>query len=279
MSEVLSYQGRIYVPENHSPRGKVISLFHDNLESGDFEALKTTELTSRDFYSPAFDATYWKYISGCEICHQVKSPCHARDGVNMPLAPTSRPWEGLTMDFVPDLPESTASEYTGILVIVDRLTKMAIYLPCRKDIDSPELARLYFEHVLCKQGVPHNIITDRGKEFTSRFYTRVCSHISTDHRFSNAFHPQTNGQTELQNQTMKQHRHAFCTYEQDNWVELRPLAEFAYNNSVHASTRMTPFWAIYHFHPVMQFKPLKEPSNLRSEMIADVMLAGLEETH
>ena len=74
------------------------------------------------------------------------------------------------MDFVMDLPESTASGYPGILVIVDGLTKMAIYLPCREDIDSPELAQIFFEHVICKCGVPDNIVTDCGKEFTSRFW-------------------------------------------------------------------------------------------------------------
>jgi hypothetical protein len=71
------------------------------------------------------------------------------------------------MDFVTDLPESMASGYTGILVIADRLTKMAIYLPCRKGIDLPELARLFFEHVICKRGVPDNIVTDRCAQFTS----------------------------------------------------------------------------------------------------------------
>ena len=182
------------------------------------------------------------------------------------------------MDFVTDLPESTASAYTGILDIVDRLTKMAIYLPCRKDIDSPELARMFFEHVICKHGVPDNIITDRGTQFTSRFWNRVCSHMSINHRLSTAFHPQTDGQTERQNQTMEQYLRAFCNYEQDNWVELLPLAEFAYNNSVHASTRMTPFWAVYHRHPEMQFKTPKA-SSLKSETEADVLLEGLEETH
>jgi len=71
------------------------------------------------------------------------------------------------MDFVTDLPESMALGSTGILVIVDRLTKMAIYSLCRNDIDSPELARLFFEHVICKRGVPDNIVTDRGTQFTS----------------------------------------------------------------------------------------------------------------
>jgi transposase InsO family protein len=145
----------------------------------------------------------------------------------MPLPPPPQPWEGVSMDFVTDLTESTTSRYTGILVIVDRLTKMAIYLPCRKDIDSPELARMFFEHVICKHGRPDNIVTDCGKEFTSQFWKRVCSHLSINQRLSTAFHPQTDGQTERQNQTMKQYLRAFCNYEQDNWVELLPLVEFA----------------------------------------------------
>jgi transposase InsO family protein len=197
----------------------------------------------------------------------------------MPLEIPSRPWEGVTMDFVTDLPESMALGYTGIHVIVDQLTKMAISLPCWKDSDSPELARLIFDHVICKCGVPDNIVTDRGTQFTSRFWTRVCSHLSTDHRRSTAIHPQTDGQTERQNQTMEQYLRAFCNYERDNWVELLRLAEFAYNNAIHTSTRMTPFWANYHYHPVMQFKALKQPSSLKSEIQPDTVAAGLEETY
>jgi hypothetical protein len=128
----------------------------------------------------------------------------------MPLEAQSLPWEGVTMDFVTGLPESTASGYTGILVIADRLTKMAIYLPCRKDINTPELARLIFEHIICKRGIPDNRVTDHGTQFTSQFWTRVCSHLSTNHRLSTAFHPQTNGQTERQNQTMEQYLRAVC---------------------------------------------------------------------
>jgi len=280
ISGALTYEGRIYVPADASLRNKVISLFHDNPESGHFGALRTAELISRDFYWPALDATIRKFIAGCEICHRIKAPRHARHGVNMPLPPPLHPWEGITMDFVTDLPESTDSGFTGIAVIVDRPTKMAIYLPCRKDIDSPELARMFFEHVICKHGVPDNIITDCGTQFTSRFWARVCSHLSINHRLSTAFHPQTDGQTERQNQTMERHLRAFCNYEQDNSVELLPLAKFAYNNSLHASTRMTPFRALYHRNPQMQFKAPKPPaSHLKSEIEADTVLEGLEDTH
>jgi hypothetical protein len=88
------------------------------------------------------------------------------------------------MDFVTDLPESTASAYTSILVVVDRLAKMAIYSPSRKDVDFPELTRMFFEEVITKQGVPSNIVTDRGSQFTSRFWNRMCSYLSIDYRLS-----------------------------------------------------------------------------------------------
>jgi len=156
---------------------------------------------------------------------------------------------------------------------------MAIDLPCRKDIDLPEFAQHFFESIICQRGIPDNVIADRGTQFTSRFWTQVCSHLSTDNWLSTAFHPQIEGQTEGQNQTMEQFSRAFCTFKQGNWVELLLLAEFAYNNAGHASTRMTPFWVYYHYHPVMQFKAPKQPSSLKLDFHADTSVAGLEETH
>jgi hypothetical protein len=104
-----------------------------------------------------------QFVAGCEGCHRIEAARHPRYGVN-----TNQPCKGVTMDFVTELPESTASGYTDILVVVDRLTKMAIYLPYHKDVDSPELVRRFFEQVICKQGVPSNIVTDRVSQ---------CAHI------------------------------------------------------------------------------------------------------
>jgi len=82
---VLTYKGRIYCPAVNSLCGKVISLFHDNPESGHFRALKTTQLVSRDFYWQVMDSHVRMYVSGCEVCHRIKAPRHARHGINMPL--------------------------------------------------------------------------------------------------------------------------------------------------------------------------------------------------
>src|SRR5437588_6499357 len=180
------------------------------------------------------------------------------------------------MDFIIDLPESTACCYTSILVIVDRLTKMAAYIPCKKYLDSPELARLFFERVICQYGVPEHIITDRGSTFTSRFWTRVCAHMTIDHRLSTSFHPQMDGQTERQNQTMEQYLRAFANYEQTNWVELLPLAQFTYNNTIHATTRVSPFFAMHGTHPRMHIAPVA-PSHLRSDWTTDEYVAKIDE--
>ena len=270
----LTNERRIYLPV--ALRSRVTSLFHDNPESGHFGALKTAELVSRDIHWPGMDSEIRKYVAGCELCHRIKALRHAQYGLNMTLPPPSLPWEGITTDIITDSPESIASGYTKILVIIDRLTEVATSLPCRNNIDSPELAPMFFEHVICKHGVPDIITTDRDKEFTSRFWDRGCYHLSINHRLSTAFHPQTEGQTERLKQPMEQYLQAFCNYKQDNWVELLPLAEFAFNNSIHHSALMTPFWANYNYHPTMQFKPPKDPS-YRSQVQADSSMTGMKE--
>jgi hypothetical protein len=164
--------------------------------------------------------------------------------------------------------------------VVDRLPKMAIYRPCRKDVDSPELARMCFDEVICKHGVPSKIVTDRGSQFTGRFWNWVCSHLSIDYRLSTSFHPQTDEQTERQNERMEKYLRAFATYKQDNWVDLLRLAEFAYNNLVHVTTRLTPFFVNYGHHPEMHFKLPKDAwlpdASFRSEKAADERLARLQ---
>jgi hypothetical protein len=115
----LTHAGRVYVPDSPGLRARVTALHHDNPESGHFGALKTAELISRNFYWPALPTSVRQYIAGCEVCHRIKATRHLRYGVNIPIEPPSQPWEGVTMDFVTDLPESTASAYTGILAVVD----------------------------------------------------------------------------------------------------------------------------------------------------------------
>jgi len=139
---VFTYDWRIYLPVIKSLRRTIINPFHDIPETGHFGALQTTELESRDFNWPVMRWRVRKYVSGCDVCHRIEAPRQTRHGINMPLDSPSRQWERIRMNFVTNLPESTASAYTGILVIVDRMTRLAIYLPFRTDIVLPGLPRV-----------------------------------------------------------------------------------------------------------------------------------------
>jgi hypothetical protein len=98
-------------------------------------------------------------------------------------------------------------------------------------------------------------VSDRGSLFTSHFWAEVCYATKIKRRLSTAFHPQTDGQTERQNQTLEQYLRAYVDSNQDNWAAILPLAEFAYNNSVQASTGLSPFFACYGFHPRLDCEP------------------------
>lgn len=176
ISGPMTYEGRIPVPAGASLRDTVITLFHDYPESGHFGAHSTGELVSRAINWAVLDAAIRTFIAGWQVCHKINAPRHPLNAVNMPLLPPLHTWEGITIDFVTELARSTKSSFSGIAVIVDQTTKIVIYVRCQQDIDSPELACMLWEHMICKHGVPDNIITDCGTQFKSRFWTRVCCH-------------------------------------------------------------------------------------------------------
>jgi transposase InsO family protein len=144
------------------------------------------------------------------------------------------------MDFIEKLPSSFG--YNAILVIVDRMSKQVIFIPCHDNITSAQLAELFVIHVFSKHGVPTNVTLDRGLEFVSAFFRALSEALNMNLWFTSGYHPQANGGTKRVNQTLEVYLRMYCDYQQDNWKELLPLAEFAYNNSVHAATGTTPFF-------------------------------------
>ena len=166
------------------------------------------------------------------------------------------------MDFVMGLPISTdwkGDNYDSILVIVDRLTKMVHYKPVKVTIDAPGLAEVIIDIVVRHHGLPDSIVTDWGSLFTSKFWSSLCYFLGIKRRLSTTFHPQTNGQTERQNSTMKAYFRAFVNFEQNNWARLLPMAKFAYNNDKNASTGHTPFELNYGLHPRVSYERPRSP--------------------
>jgi len=160
------------------------------------------------------------------------------------------------MDFIEKLPSS--SRFDTILVIVDRLTKQAIFIPAHDTITSADLARLFVLHVFSKHGIPSHVTSDRGLEFVSNFFQSLGTALDMRLHFTSGYHPEGDGQTEHMNQTLKQYLRVYCNYQQDNWSELLPLAEFAYNNAPSATTGVSPFFTNKGYHPNITVHPKRD---------------------
>jgi len=177
------------------------------------------------------------------------------------------------MDFIEQLPSS--SGFTAILVVVDRLSKQAIFIPTYDTITSMQLAQLFVLHVFSKHGVPSHVTSDRGTEFVSHFFRSLGKALDMRLHFTSGYHPEGDGQTERTNQTLEQYIRIYCNYQQDNWKELLPLAEFAYNNAPSATTGISPFFANKGYHPNITVHPERELSSARAKEFA----VDLDELH
>ena len=249
---VLRYNGRIYIPPEESIRQEIMLSVHDHPMAGHFGADRTHEVLARNYYWQNSTNDVKEYVKTCAVCQRSKAPRHLPYGQLTSLPLPSKPFEELTMDFITALPPVMRDScvYDAILVIVDRYTKMARYIPARKDWTAKDLAEHFFRLVCCTNwGVPKGIVSDRGPTFISSFWGELCFQLQVQRRLSTAFHPQTDGQTERQNQTLEHYLRCFCSEDVERWLELLPIAEFAYNNSVHSSTKQTPFFILQGQHP------------------------------
>lgn len=170
-------------------------------------------------------------------------------GTLQPLPIPDRPWSVIGMDFIVKLPTSDSSSCDSIWVIVDHLTKGAHFIPCRESMNASDLASLFVQHFFRFHGLPNKIVSDRGPSFVSVFWLEVQKALRITSAPSTAYHPQTDGQTERTNQTLETYLRHFSSHRQDDWAEWLPVAEFCFNNSTSASTKLTPFFAWQGFHP------------------------------
>jgi hypothetical protein len=133
-----------------------------------------------------------------------------------------------------------------------------------------ELAKLFAKEIWRLHGLPSEIVSDRDAKFTSHLWKELMEHLDVKLSMSTAFHPQTDGQTERVNSVLEQYVRHYCSFQQDDWVDLLPMAEFAYNTAVSETTKMSPFQANYMFQPETQWiKPAEgqEWSNPASELL------------
>ena len=178
----------------------------------------------------------------------------------MPLPVPSVPWEDISMDFVLGLPR-TKKGRDSIFVVVDRFSKMAHFIPCHKSDDAVNVADLFFREIIRLHGVPNTIVSDRDTKFLSHFWRCLWAKLGTKLLFSTTCHPQTDGQTEVVNRTLSTMLRAVLKNNKKMWEECLPHIEFAYNRSLHSTTKMCPFEVVYGFLPRAPIDLLPLPSS------------------
>ncbi|GJX85896.1 putative reverse transcriptase domain-containing protein, partial [Tanacetum coccineum] len=154
------------------------------------------------YWWPNMKADIATYVSKCLTCAKVKAEHQRPSGLLVQPEIPQWKWDNITMDFVTKLPKSSQG-YDTIWVIVDRLTKSAIFVPIRETNPIDKLARMYLKEVVMRHGIPVLIIYDRDPRFTSNFWRSLQKDLGTNLDMSTAYHPQTDRQSERTIQTLE----------------------------------------------------------------------------
>ncbi len=254
---ILTFQGLIYVPTRC--RQEVIDDHHKSMVHGHQGSDKTIERISRTYYFPKMRKQVEDIIRKCDVCIRTKHNRHKPYGLLKSPSTPDRAWKSIALDFIVKLPKSkervTGTTYDSILVITDRLTKYGYFLPYKEATSAEDLAYTFLRTIVANHGLPDEIISDRDKLFTSKFWKSLVDQLGIHHKLSTAYHPQTDGQTERMNQTLEQYLRCYINYRQNDWVQLLPVAQLAFNSATTEVTSVSPFFANYGFEP----ETLKEP--------------------
>ena len=226
---------------------KVMSLVHDSPLGGHSGYLKTFHRAKREWFWKGMKKDLKGYIKGCELCQRIKHETSKPAGLLQPLEIPHTPWSSISMDFMEGLPKSLRHDV--VMVVVDKLTKYAHFIPLSHPYTIVKVASLFMAHIFKLHELPTSIVSDRDPVFTSRFWEELFRLKGVDLAMSSACHPQSDGQTEVVNRSLEQSLRAFVGDKPKQWVEWLPLAEFWFNTNYHTATKMTPFEALYGFQP------------------------------
>ena len=244
---LLLWKGRWFVPENKQLWTKILQDNHDSRIAGHFGIHKTLERLKHNHHWVKMEEDVTDYIRSCDTCQWDKPSWHKKCRLLEPLEVPYQPWSSILMDWITELPESGGC--TQIWVVVNRFTKMVRLVPLPTNATSQDLTKAFLQNVWLYHGLPNDIITDRDSKVTSHFWQALMDSLGITRKLSTAFHPETDGQSKRINQILKEYLRHYCSWKQDDWEDLLPLAEFAIDSCSSETTAMSPFEAKYGYLP------------------------------
>jgi len=232
---------RVYVPAGNAMREKVLFECHDAALGGHLGTAKTIRAVTQKFFWPGMQEDIKQYVRSCDACQRNKPSHQVSAGLLQPLSIPDSPWSDISMDLITSLPQSR-SGFDAIVVFVDRLSKMIHAVATHTTCTASELAQIMLREVARHHGLPKSIVSDRDPRFIAHFWQSLWERLRTKLNMSTSYHAQTDGQTERANRTLEDALRSYVNSQQDDWDELLPLMEMAYNNSVQASTGFSPYF-------------------------------------
>ena len=240
----LFYKNRWCVPNDPQLKRKILEEAHSTPYSVHPGEVKLYKDLRQHFWWVNMKREVAEFVSKCLTCQKIKIDHRRPGGLLQPLEVPEWKWDSISMDFVTGLPPTQKGNNT-IWVIVDRLTKVAHFIAMKNTWTMEQMANAYVKEIVRLHGVPKSIVSDRDTRFQAHFWKKLQEAFGTQLKFSTAFHPATDGQTERTIQTLEDMLRACAMDFQGSWEKNLPLVEFSYNNSHHTSIGMAPHEALY----------------------------------
>ncbi|KAH9725143.1 Endonuclease [Citrus sinensis] len=271
--EFLFKSNQLCVPDS-SLRLKIISELHNE---GHMGRDKTLALIANTYFWPTMRREVYHYVETCRIC-QVSKGAATNAGLYMPLPIPTQLWADISMDFVLGLPR-TQRGMDLIFVVVDRFSKMAHFIACKKTTNALTIARLFFKEVYRLHGLPSSIVFDRDTRFLSHFWKTLWKLTNTHLNFSSAYHPQTDGQTKVVNRSLGNYLRSLVGDNLKMWDKKLYQVEFTYNRAVKRSTGLSPFQVNYGYNPRAPIDLALVPDLVRKSGKVEDFIEQLQKIH
>jgi transposase InsO family protein len=241
---ILMFKDRIYVPYNQELKNILLSEMHKVPYVGHPGYQKTIATVKKLYYWLGMKKEVAYFISKCLECQKVKAEHRHPAGLLQPFPIPEWKWEVVTMEFITKLPR-TSKQHDSIMVVVDKLTKAAHFIPVKITHKEANIVDIYLKEVARLHGIPKMIVSDRDPKFTSNFWKGLFKGFGTDLNFSTTYHPESDGKTERVNQIIEDMLRMYVMEKPSKWEDYLHLVEFSYNNGYQESIKMSPFEALY----------------------------------
>ncbi|XP_031257121.1 uncharacterized protein LOC116115112 [Pistacia vera] len=237
---------------------KLLKEFHDSPSGGHSGFFRTYKRVASLVFWEGIKRVVQEFVKRCTVCQLNKHSALKPAGLLQPLPIPTQVFEDISMHFIGGLPKSWGHD--TVLIVVDRLTKYSHFIHLCHPYNAKEVATIFSSEIVRLHGFPKSIVSDRDRIFISQFWQELFKASGTMLKFSSAYHPQTDGQTEVVNRCVEAYLRCFCSAKPKHWSRWLSWAEFWYNTTYHGSTRMTPFKALYGKDPPTLLKFTDCPS-------------------